>query len=128
MDHGPIGGLTSRGNRKSWISCRFTGPRESEDAPSSTLPVPFFESAVREKLADAVDLDKGQEGTSPTQDEGDTTIFWGDDQGPVVMVWDGMLPGEQERDKTIISGEKDWIIWRVKPAKSEQGEYHCGFD
>ena len=53
------------------------------------------------------------EGPSPTQDEGDTTVFWGDDQGPVLMVWDGMLPGEQERVKTIITGEEDWIVWRV---------------
>ena len=72
---------------------------------------PFFESSDREKLSETVGLDKGQEGSSPTQDEGDTTIFWGDDQGPIVMVWDGTLPGEQESAKTIISGEKDWIIW-----------------
>ena len=76
---------------------------------SRTTGPPFFESTDREKLTEAVGLDKGQEGSSPTQGEGDTTIFWGDDQGPVVMVWDGMLPGEQERAKTIISGEKDWI-------------------
>ena len=87
---------------------------------------PFFESAGREKLANAVGLDKGQEGASPTQVEGDATIFWGDDQGPVVMVWDGMRPGEQERSKTIISGEKDWIIWRVNPVKGEQGEQSGG--
>ena len=43
--------------------------------------------------------------------EDDSTICWGDDQGPVVMVWDGMLPGEQEREKKIIGGENDWIIW-----------------
>ena len=42
------------------------------------------------------------------------------------MVWDGMLPGEQERAKTIISGEKDWIIWRVKSTKGEQGEWSGG--
>ena len=71
---------------------------------------PFFESAGIERLADVVGLDKGQEGSSSTQDEGDATIFWGDDQGPVVMVWDGFLPGEQERAKMIINGEEDWII------------------
>ena len=43
------------------------------------------------------------------RDQG-ATVYWGNDQGPVVMVWDGMLPGEQERAKTIISGAKDWII------------------
>ena len=93
---------------------------------SRTTGPPFFESTDREKLTEAVGLDKGQEGSSSTQDEGDATIFWGDDQGPVVMVWDGMLPGEQERAKTIINGEKDWIIWRVKSAKGEQGEWPGG--
>jgi hypothetical protein len=87
---------------------------------------PVLRIPDREKLVDAVGLDKGQEGSSPTQDEGDATIFWTDDQGPVVMVWDGMLPGEQERDKTIISGEKDWIIWRVKSVKGEQGDQSGG--
>jgi hypothetical protein len=38
------------------------------------------------------------------------------------MVWDGMLPWEQEKTKTIISDEKDWIICRAKPTKGEQGE------
>ena len=55
-------------------------------------------------------MDKGQEGSSPTQGEGGATVFWGDDQEPIVMVLDGMFAGEQERAKTIISGEKDWII------------------
>jgi hypothetical protein len=32
-----------------------------------------------------------------------------DNQGPVLMVWDGMFPGEQERGKTIISGETDFL-------------------
>ena len=62
-------------------------------------------------LTDSGGSDRGQEGPSPTQGEGDSTIFSGDDQGPVVMVWDGMFPGEQEREKEIISGEEDWIIW-----------------
>ncbi len=42
------------------------------------------------------------------------------------MVWDGMLPGEQEKTKTIIRGEKDWIIWRTKPEKGEQGDHPGG--
>jgi hypothetical protein len=41
--------------------------------------------------------------------------FWDDNQGPVVMVWDGMLPGEEESAKRIITDENDWIIWGVKP-------------
>ena len=42
------------------------------------------------------------------QEERDSPIFWGDNQGPVVMVWDVMLPGEQESAKKIITDEKDW--------------------
>ncbi len=87
---------------------------------------PFFESSGSEKLPESVDTDKGLEGSSPTQDEGGVTVYWGDDQGPVVMVWDGMLPGEQEKVKTIISDEKDWIIRRTNPAKGEQGEQPGG--
>ena len=60
---------------------------------------PFFESAGNEKVPETEGTDKDLEGSSPTQDEGGDTVYWGDDQGPVVMVWDGMLPGEQERKK-----------------------------
>ena len=87
---------------------------------------PFFESAGNEKVPEADGTDKGLEGSSPTQDEGGATVYWGNDQGPVVMVWDGMLPGEQEKAKKIISDEKDWIIWRTKPAKGEQGDQPGG--
>jgi hypothetical protein len=38
------------------------------------------------------------------------------------MVWDGMTPEEQEIAKTVISGEKDWVIWRMKPAQIKPGE------
>ena len=38
------------------------------------------------------------------------------------MVWDGMLPGEQESVKKIIADENDWIIWRVKPPGGALGE------
>ena len=31
------------------------------------------------------------------------------------MVWDGMTQEEQVIAKTVISGEKDWVIWRMKP-------------
>ena len=37
-----------------------------------------------------------------------------------------MVPREQEKAKTIISDEKDWIIWRTKPVKGEQGEQPGG--
>jgi hypothetical protein len=54
--------------------------------------------------------DTGYEGPSPTQGEENSSILWGDNQGPVVMVWDGMFPGEQETAEKIIHGENDWII------------------
>jgi hypothetical protein len=38
----------------------------------------------------------------------------------VVMVWDGMTQEEQVIPQTVISGEKDWIIWRTKPIQSKQ--------
>jgi hypothetical protein len=31
------------------------------------------------------------------------------------MVWDGILPGEQESAKKTVRDEDDWIIWGVKP-------------
>ena len=55
---------------------------------------PFFESAGREESADLMNRDTTGEGAVPTQEAGDSIIFWGDNQGSVVMVWDGMLPGE----------------------------------
>ena len=42
------------------------------------------------------------------------------------MVWDGMLPGEQEKTKKIISGENDWIVWQVKPTRGELGDRSGG--
>jgi hypothetical protein len=84
---------------------------------------PFFESAGREESADPTNRDNMEEGSGPHQAEPDTPIFWGDNHGPVVMVWDGMLPGEQESVKRIITDdEKDWVIWRVKPTRGVLGE------
>ncbi len=42
---------------------------------------------------------------------------YSDNKGPAVMVWDGMLPGERESAKKIITEEHNWIIWRVKPSR-----------
>ncbi len=38
------------------------------------------------------------------------------------LIWDGMLPGEQESAKKVIIDENDWIIWRVKPPRCALGE------
>jgi hypothetical protein len=83
---------------------------------------PFFESAGREEAADLINKNTTGEGSVSNQEERGSPIFWGDNQGPVVMVWDGMLPGEQESAKTIITGDDDWIIWRVKPSRGALGE------
>ena len=50
------------------------------------------------------DDDGGGEGSPPLRDSKKmtATIFWGDDEGPVVMVWDGMTQEEQVREKTVI--------------------------
>ena len=83
---------------------------------------PFFETAGREESAEPRNQDTMDEGAVPDADERDPSVFWGDNKGPVVMVWDGMLPGEQESAKKIITEENDWIIWRVKPSQGASGE------
>ena len=83
---------------------------------------PFFESAGREESPELMTRDTTGEGSVPDPEERDPPIFWGDNQGPVVMVWDGMLPGEQESAKKIVTEENDWIIWRVKPSRGALGE------
>ena len=77
----------------------------SPDAPTS------FESAGREELAPPEETDAGREGFPLVRDMGKLapTVFWGDDEGPTVMVWDGILPEEQEIVK-VIREENDWII------------------
>ena len=66
-------------------------------------------------MVQSVDLDTIQEGSLQIQGVSTSTIFWDDDQGPLVMVWDGMLPEEQERTRRV-------IVWEVKPPKGELGE------
>ncbi len=53
---------------------------------------PFFESAGREERQTREKMDWEGEGSPSPRDceETTTTVFWGDDAGPVVMVWDGM--------------------------------------
>jgi hypothetical protein len=45
---------------------------------------PFFESTGREESVDLMNRDTTDEGSTPNQEERDSTIFWGDNQGPVV--------------------------------------------
>ncbi len=51
----------------------------------------FFESAGREESTDLTNKDTTGEGSVPNQEERGSPIFWGDNQGPVVMVWDVAL-------------------------------------
>ncbi len=79
---------------------------------------PFFESSGREESVDPTSRDMGCEGPSSTQGEGNSSFLKGDNQGLVTMIWDGMLPGEQESAKKI-TDEDDWIIWGVKPPRGD---------
>ena len=89
---------------------------------------PFFESAGREEREPREKIDGEDEGSPLPRDSEatTTTVFWGDDEGPVVMVWDGMTQEEQVIAQTVISGEKDWVIWRTKPTQSKPGENAAG--
>ena len=89
---------------------------------------PFFESAGREEREPREKIDGEGEGSPPPRgsEATTTTVFWGDDEGPVVMVWDGMTQEEQVIAQTVISGEKDWVIWRTKPTQSKPGENAAG--
>ena len=82
-------------------------PERFGAAPSLTLlhSLCHFETAGREESAEPRNKDTMDEGAVPEAEETDPSVFWGDNKGPVVMVWDGMLPGEQESAKKIITEE-----------------------
>jgi len=103
------------------------GARKVRDCTIIDAP-PFFESAGREEREPREKIDGEDEGSPPPRDSEatTTTVFWGDDEGPVVMVWDGMTQEEQVIAQTVISGEKDWVIWRTKPTQSKPGENAAG--
>ena len=42
------------------------------------------------------------------------------------MVWDDMTQEEQVIAQTVISGEKDWVVWRTKPTQCKLGENAAG--
>jgi hypothetical protein len=88
----------------------------------------FFESAGREERQPREKMEGEGEGSPPPRDSETTTttVFWGDDEGPVVMVWNGMTQKEEVISQTVISGEEDWVIWRIKPTQSKLGENAAG--
>ena len=85
------------------------GTRKIRDCTIIDAP-PFFETTGREESAEPRNRDTMDEGSVPDAEERDPSIFWDDNKGPVVMVWDGMLPGEKESVKKIITEGNDWII------------------
>jgi hypothetical protein len=100
------------------------GERSSKVRGCTIIYAPtFFESAGREERNPREKMDGEDEGSPPPLDseETTTTVFWGDDEGPVVMVWDDMRQEEQVIAQMVISGEKNWVIWRTKPTQSKLG-------
>ena len=103
--------VTAAVNGRYYAPCsKFTEQERSEACTIIDAP-PFFESAGREEREPREKMDGEGEGSPPPRDSKGTmtTVFWGDDEGPVVMVWDGMTQGEQVITQTVISGEKDWV-------------------
>ena len=41
-------------------------------------------------------------------------------------MWDGMTQEEQVIAQKVITGEKDWVVWRTKPTQSKPGENAAG--
>jgi hypothetical protein len=66
---------------------------------------PFFEPEGREEREPREKMDWTDEGSPPPRDSEETTTtdFWGDDEGPVVIVWDGMTQQEQVITQTVIT-------------------------
>jgi hypothetical protein len=96
--------------------------KRSEDVPLLTLLRSLSQQEERSRRTQRVGI-RGMrgEGSSSSQGEGNSSILGDVNQRPVVMVWDGMLPGEQESAKKIIIDEDDWIICRVKPPRDDSG-------
>ncbi len=70
---------------------------------------------------DPVSREMGCEGPSPTLGEGNSSIFWCDNQGPVVLVWDGNL-GKWKKSKwtkTIrrrgVDGDQQMVDQKRRP-------------
>ncbi len=109
-------GTAHRSGRCCALYSRYMdGARKIRDCTIIDAP-PFFETAGREESAEPRNKDTMDEGAASDTEERDPSVFWGDNKGPVVMVWDGMLPGEQE-STTGLSGESNP---REVPLESER--------
>jgi hypothetical protein len=61
----------------------------------------FFDSVDRVETTLPTGLDEVREGSPQSQRLDDSSIFWDENQGPVVMVWNDMIPiGESEEGHT----------------------------
>jgi hypothetical protein len=59
-----------------------------------------------------------------------TVRFWGNEQGPTVFLWDGLVEEGLEECERTIQTRKDWIVWsRSRPIKGDctpRGFEHLG--
>ena len=46
--------------------------------------------------------------------------FWGEDDGPTVVVWESLLESEQEQWSKKIGKSKDWVVWCRSMEKDEE--------
>ena len=50
---------------------------------------------------------------------GDLT-FWGEDDGPTVVVWESLSESEQEQWSKKMGKSKDWVLWCRSRKKDEE--------
>ena len=46
--------------------------------------------------------------------------FWGEDDGPTVVVWESLSESEQEQWSKKMSKSKDWVVWCRSRKKDEE--------
>ena len=46
--------------------------------------------------------------------------FWGEDDGPTVVVWEGLSESEQEQWLKKMGKSKDWVVWCRSRKKDEE--------
>jgi len=46
--------------------------------------------------------------------------FWGEDDGPTVVVWEGLSESEQEQWSKKMGKSKDWVVWCRSRKKDEE--------
>ncbi len=109
------------------------GARKIRDYTIIDAP-PFFETAGTEESAESRNQDTMDEGAVSDAEERDRSVFWGDNKGPVVMVWDGL----NRRGKKINGlqripleegslGGKDGIIQTISERQLTLGTWRSGF-